>query len=286
MTASIDAHQHFWQLARGDYGWLTPELKPIYRDFMPEDLRPLLDACGIDATIAVQAAPTVAETEFLLSLAARHSWIAGVVGWADLEAADAAEAITALAQTQPKLVGLRPMIQDIPDQEWMLQDRLAPALAAMAANDLTFDALVLPRHLPVLSEFLQRYPNVRVIIDHGAKPQIRDHDFEPWASQMQDLASRYPGVYCKLSGLATEARPEQVKAEDLRPYAGHLLQAFGPDRLIFGSDWPVVRCATDYQKWFEAVGGYTRALSAGEKAAVMGGNAAKAYPRLVLEQRR
>lgn len=283
MTVRIDAHQHFWLLARGDYGWLTPALGSIYRDFMPEELRVLLDACGIDATVAVQAAPTVAETKFLLSLAAEHAWIAGVVGWVDLEAPDAAQVIASLARANPKLVGLRPMIQDIPEPRWMLQDNLAPALAAMEQYNLTFDALVVPEHLPALSAFLRRYPTLRVVIDHGAKPQIRDDAFEPWAQQMRDIAQRFSGVYCKLSGLATEARPDQAKsAKDLQPYAAHLLEVFGPERLIFGSDWPVMQGATDYRSWFDAVAGYARGLSPAQKAAIMGGNAARAYPRLIL----
>ncbi|WP_371171155.1 amidohydrolase family protein [Aliiroseovarius sp. 2305UL8-7] len=240
----IDTHQHFWKLDRGDYGWLTPDLTPLYRDFLPEDLEPILKACGIDATIAVQAADSEAETDYLLTLADRYEWIVSVVGWVDLEAQSAVASIERLAR-HPKLVGLRPMIQDIEDEAWMLRDTLRPAIDAMVANDLTFDALVTPRHLHHLKAFLTRYPELRVVIDHCAKPEIRNDAFEPWASQMIELAD-FPNVFCKMSGLATEAR-EGWAPEDLKPYLAHVCRQFGPSRVLFGSDWPVVNLASSYE---------------------------------------
>ncbi|NKX72067.1 amidohydrolase family protein, partial [Rhodobacteraceae bacterium R_SAG1] len=197
----IDAHQHFWALERGDYGWLTPELKPIYRDFLPDDLQPSLRRAGIEGTVLVQAAPTVAETEYLLSLAAENSFIKGVVGWVDFDAPDVAQEIAKLAGN-PALVGLRPMIQDIDDPNWMLGANLAPAFQAIQHYDLAFDALVLPRHLGQLLELLKRYPNMRSVIDHGAKPEIRDNTFSDWAADMAALANG-TNAYCKLSGLVT-----------------------------------------------------------------------------------
>ncbi len=173
MTSRIDAHQHFWNPRRGDYGWLTPAVGPIYRDFMPEDLAPTLTRLGIDGTILVQAAPTVAETIYMLDIAANTPFVAGVVGWVDFTAPDAPDMIARLAR-DPLLVGLRPMIHDIADDDWMLRDDLAPALHAMTAHGLVFDALVRPRHLPRLARFVTRYPNLAVVIDHGAKPDIRN----------------------------------------------------------------------------------------------------------------
>ncbi|WP_420013081.1 amidohydrolase family protein [Tateyamaria sp.] len=251
----IDTHQHFWKLDRGDYGWLTPELAPLYRDFAPSDLKPLLDAAGIDGTIAVQAADTEAETEYLLSLTQEHDWIVGVVGWVDLEAPSAVDSLYRLA-AHPKLVGIRPMIQDLADDAWMLRDAIAPALAAMAALDLTFDALVMPRHLVHLKAFLARYPDLRVVVDHCAKPEIRNQAFEPWASDMTQIAAN-PQVFCKVSGLVTEANADWT-AEDLAPYVAHVVQAFGPARVLFGSDWPVVNLASEYGQWRDTFKGLMR----------------------------
>lgn len=246
----IDTHQHFWRLARGDYGWLTAALAPIFRDFTPDDLLPILKAAGVSRTIAVQAAPTVAETEFLLSLADRHDWIAGVVGWVDLVSSDAPRQIAALAG-HPRLVGLRPMIQDIPDDDWILDPALGPAIASMIEHDLTFDALVLPRHLSRLQTFLSRHPGLRVVIDHCAKPGIHAGRMQPWADDMAAVAA-HPNTVCKLSGLTTEAGPGW-SAEALAPYLEHVLGCFGQDRVLFGSDWPVMELATCYQDWVEIV---------------------------------
>ncbi|KPA20289.1 Amidohydrolase [Shimia sp. SK013] len=246
----IDAHQHFWKLARGDYSWLTPELEPLYRDFEPKDLKPLLKAAGIDGTIAVQAADTEAETEYLLSLADTHDWILGVVGWTDLEAPDAPAKIEQMAR-HPKLVGFRPMIQNIEDDAWMLKDNLRPALAAMVAHNLTFDALVMPHHLGHLLTFLGRYPTLRVVIDHGAKPEIRDGHFETWAENMTQIAKTSQS-FCKLSGLTTEASPEW-QTKDLLPYIAQILREFTPARVVYGSDWPVLNLASSYDAWLTIV---------------------------------
>ena len=244
----VDAHQHFWQVARGDYGWLTPDLEPLFRDFMPGDLAPHLAAHGIDGTVLVQAAPTVAETAFLLELAEREPAILGVVGWVDFEAASAPEDIARLA-AHPKLVGLRPMIQDIADDRWMLRADLAPAWAAMAAADLVFDALVFPRHLPHLRRLLARHADLRVVIDHGAKPRIAAGEFDAWAREMAAIA-RESRALCKLSGLLTEAGPDWTAAQ-VAPYVRHLLDCFGTERLIWGSDWPVLTLAASYARWFD-----------------------------------
>ncbi|MDJ1157491.1 amidohydrolase family protein [Chelatococcus sp. SYSU_G07232] len=270
----VDAHQHFWRLARGDYGWLTPDLAALYRDFGADDLAPLLDRHGIARTILVQAAPTVAETRFLLDEAARTRFVAGVVGWADFAAPDAADVIAGLA-ADPLLVGLRPMVQDIADDDWLLRPDLAPALDACVAHGLVFDALVLPRHLPRLLVFLARHPELTVVLDHGAKPTIRDGRLDPWRADMAAVAAR-PNTWCKLSGLATEAGPDWTVAA-LRPYVDHLLAVFGPERLLWGSDWPVVNLAGGYDRWREAALALVAPLGASERAAILGGNAARVY---------
>ncbi len=270
----IDAHQHFWALARGDYGWLTPDLGTIYRDFTPDDLSPLLAAAEIDGTVLVQAAPTVAETKFMLSLADQNAFIKGVVGWVDFEAADAPTQIAALA-AHPALVGLRPMIQNIANPLWMLSDALTPAFNAVQRHDLTFDALTLPHHLCPLGQLLERHPDMRVIIDHGSKPLIKDAILGDWSDNMRAMA-RDTSAWCKLSGLVTEAAADWT-IEDLRPYVDHLLSTFGPSRLIWGSDWPVCTLASSYERWLDTTNMLLSQLSVAERQAIMGGNAARAY---------
>ncbi len=270
----VDAHQHFWRLDRGDYGWLTPALGPIHRDFGPGDLAPALARHGIGRTILVQAAPTAAETRWLLDLARDTPFVAGVVGWTDFAASDAPDAIAALAR-EPKLVGLRPMVQDIADDDWLARASLAPAFEAMIANDLAFDALVLPRHLTRLATVLDRHPALRVVVDHGAKPHIREREIDAWRADMATIAA-HPGTCCKLSGLLTEAAPGDG-FDELAPWTDALVELFGPHRLLWGSDWPVVDLAGGFDRWraitIEALAG----LSAAERDAVLGGNAARVY---------
>jgi L-fuconolactonase len=270
----IDAHQHFWALERGDYGWLTPELDVIYRDFLPQDLAPLLDQHGLSGTVLVQAAPTVEETRFMLSLADSNELVKGVVGWVDFENPAAPDLIAKLAEHR-SLVGLRPMIQDIPDADWMLRRELRPAFDALQKADLTFDALTLPHHLSNLQELLARHLEMRVVIDHGSKPVIRESQIEDWAADMAALAEKTQ-AYCKLSGLVTEAKPNWT-VDDLRPYVDHLLETFGPDRLIWGSDWPVCLLASDYKRWVETTEELLSDLSTEEQNAILGGNAIRAY---------
>lgn len=242
----IDAHQHFWQVARGDYGWLTPDLTALYRDFMPVDLEPHLHQHDIKGTILVQAAPTRAETEFLLEIADKTPFVMGVVGWANFEAASVRDDIAQLAK-HPKLVGLRPMIQDIADDEWMLRPDLTPAFKAMIQADLVFDALVLPRHLPHLRRLLSRHPKLRTVIDHGAKPDISGVNFDAWSCNIAAIAKE-SGAYCKLSGLLTEAGGDWTTS-DVAPYVAHLIEHFGLHRMVWGSDWPVLTLAASYETW-------------------------------------
>ena len=269
----IDAHQHFWRLSRGDYDWLNAFPK-IARDFLPGDLAPHLAAASIDRTVLVQAAPASAETEFLLELARTTPFVAGVVGWVNFEALDAPIRIAQLCENE-KLIGLRPMIQDIADTQWMLRPELAPAIDAMLRGGLTLDALVKPNHLAVLSRFLDRYPKLDVVIDHGAKPDIAGQGLNSWATHIRQIARESP-ARCKLSGLVTEAGPGWNE-QRLRPYVEVLLESFGPSRLMWGSDWPVVNLASDYMGWIKMAETLTRHLSTAERAAIFGGNAAAFY---------
>ena len=241
----IDAHQHFWHVARGDYGWLTSDLAVLYRDFVPSDLQPLLADNNVTGTILVQAAPTVAETEFLLNIAEKTPFVLGVVGWVDFAATNAPSEIARLA-AHPKLVGLRPMIQDIADDDWMLDPALAQAFEAMIAHNLTFDALVLPRHLSRLRTLLLRHPKLRTVIDHGAKPEIVQGAFDTWARDIEVIAQDC-GTFCKISGILTEAG--DWSRSQVAPYIEHLLACFGPKKLVWGSDWPVLNLAADYGTW-------------------------------------
>jgi L-fuconolactonase len=273
-TRRIDAHQHFWRLSRGDYGWLTPALAAIHRDFLPDELAPLLARHGIAGTVLVQAAPTEEETRFLLSLADRHAFVEGVVGWTDFAAPDAPARIAALA-SHAKLKGLRPMIQDIADADWMLRPELAPAFTALIARDLVFDALVLTRHLDNLVALLRRLPDLRVVVDHCAKPDIGAAGFRDWADAMTAVANDST-AFCKLSGLVTQTRGAW-SVEALRPHVEHVLGAFGPHRVIWGSDWPVSTLAARYDAWVEATDVRLAGCTAAERDAVLGGNAVRAY---------
>ncbi len=274
MTIRIDAHQHFWNPKRGDYGWLTPELDGLYRSFGPDDLRPLLAAADIGGTVLVQAAPTLAETEYLLGIADATDFVLGVVGWIDFGNPAHLEEIDRLAR-HSCLKGFRPMIQDIADPDWMLKQKLEPAFRSLIAHDLTFDALTLPLHLDRLLALVLRYPALRVVVDHGSKPAIRRQEFQPWAADIAKIA-RGTTACCKLSGLVTEASRGWTAA-DLKPFVDHLLAEFGPSRLMFGSDWPVCTLASHYQRWVETAEVLTEGCSAAERQAIFGGTAAAFY---------
>ena len=269
----IDAHCHFWQIGRHDCTWPPPELGVIHRDFLPDDWQRQGRVAGVDAAIAVQSQPSGRDTDWLLQLATNDARIAGVVGWADLAARNATDRIAELA-AHPKLRGLRPMLQDLPEDDWLLRPGLQPAIKAMVAHDLCFDALVRPRHLPHLLRFAERHPGLRVVIDHAAKPDIAGGALEPWRTHIAALAG-FPNVACKLSGLVTEAG-EAWRSDDLRPYIEHLLETFGPCRLLWGSDWPVVNLAADYARWFAAADELA-GVSDDERTALFGRNAARVY---------
>ncbi|HEX6274108.1 MAG TPA: amidohydrolase family protein [Polyangiaceae bacterium] len=242
----IDAHQHYWKLERGDYDWLNaPVVAPIRRDFLPPDLAPELARHRIDRTVVVQAAATRAETDFLLDLADAEASIAGVVGWLDVEASDFTSLLPRYLG-RPKFLGIRPMLQDLPDDRFLVRPRVLEHLGELARAGRTLDLLVLPRHLPIAALALEKVPGIRAVVDHCAKPDIRGASLAAWRSGITRIAE-HPNVMCKLSGLVTEAAGG-APASEFAPAVEHVLDAFGPDRLLFGSDWPVCTLAASYDR--------------------------------------
>ncbi len=270
----IDAHQHYWHPARGDYFWMSPDHPVLAKSYGPRDLEPMLARHGIDRTVLVQAADTVAETHYMLGVADSTDSVAGVVGWVDFERPEDRAELERLAR-HPKFLGVRPMIQDIADDDWMLRDDVQWGYRALIELDLTFDALGFPRHLDNFLALFTRYPEMRVVIDHCMKPQIRDRAFDDWAPGMTRLA-RETGAYVKLSGIVTEAA-DGWDADDLRPYADHVLQAFGPGRVMWGSDWPVCQLQASYDRWHEVAEALTEGLDSTDRARIFGGTAEAFY---------
>ena len=275
----VDAHHHLWQPSRGDYGWLdarvNPAVAPLERDFLVEHYRIVAAENGIGGSVLVQAAQTVAETRWLLAQAhASYGLIKGVVGWVDMAASDAPDVVHNLAQ-DGLLCSIRPMLQDIPDVDWVLQARLDPAFRALIEHDLAFDVLVRPPHLKAALTLLARYPELRAIVDHCAKPDIAHRMWQPWADDMHRIG-RETNAYCKLSGLATEARADW-KVADLRPYVEHVIDCFGPERIAWGSDWPVLLLNGSYERWLEATMQLIAPLSASAQAGILGRNAVRFY---------
>lgn len=284
----IDAHQHFWHTARGDYRWLRPDvpaLAPLCRDFAPADLQPLLSAHGVVQTVLVQAADSEAETNYLLALAEANPVIGGVVGWVDLSRVESVATLERWAAAHPKLKGVRPMLQDLPDADWIARAPHPEVLRTLVRLGLRFDALVQPWHLAPLLRFLDDWPELPVVIDHAAKPQLAQGWSGDWAAVWQRglaAVAERPGVHCKFSGLLTEAAGQAraggaAGTEALRPVRDTLLAQFGPDRLLWGSDWPVLNLAADYARWIDVSDILIALLSAGEQDAIRFANAARFY---------
>jgi L-fuconolactonase len=272
----IDSHQHFWKAARGDYHWMSPAMPVLCRDYLPEDLLPLLERNKIDKTILVQAAQTKAETDFLLNLAQPHDFIAGVIGWLDMDSPDFAQELD-LYSKKPKFLGIRPMLQDIPEDDWILRPQVINALKLIAERDLPFEFLTYTRHLPHVLNVLKTVPRLRAVVDHISKPDIKNHKLEPWSSLMAEVA-KHPNVYCKLSGMITEANHETWTIEDLRPFVEHVLGCFSADRVMYGSDWPVCLLAGSYNRVIGVLQALLKPdLNEQQEAAVFGGNARHFY---------
>jgi len=269
----VDAHQHYWEPKRGDYGWLTPGLDAMYRDFLPEQLEPLLGKYRMDGSVAVQAAPTVEETNYLLVLSDTHPSILGVVGWLDLESPGFAEAL-ARQREHPKFVGIRPMIQDLPD-DWLLGESVAGSMRILERQRFPVDLQLRPHLLGSAVKLMERVPELAAVIDHLAKP---DWGRSPvrWQEAIRRMAE-YPNVMCKLSGMVPESR-DRWDAGTWKPYVSYILDVFGPDRVMYGSDWPVCLWSADYDRVYESLAGL---LPAGPEdsgwAGLWGDNAARFY---------
>lgn len=270
----VDAHHHFWQPARGDYGWMPEDDPVLSRPYGPADLAEALRSTGVHKTILVQAAPTLEETEYLLGLADATPHVAGVVGWIDFEDPAARRHLDRLSR-HPKFKGVRPMIQDLPDDDWMLRDDIQWAFDALIDLDLTFDALGFPRHMANFVTICDRYPDLRVVLDHCLKPQLDQPDtHDAWRAGITRLAQTQ--AFLKLSGLVTESA-HAPDAARLKPLTDHAISAFGPDRTMWGSDWPVLRLRAEYAAWHEMAHGLTDHLDASAKAAIFGATATTFY---------
>jgi len=275
----IDAHHHIWKLARADYGWIgggvNPAVAAIERDYLLHDFVVLARQNAVAGSVVVQAAQTIDETRWLLAQArASDGLIRGVVGWIDMGDAAAPRVLAELAQDR-LLKGIRPMLQDIADLNWVLRPQLEPAFRALIEHKLTFDVLIRPPHLEAALTILQRYPELRAIVDHCAKPDIAGGMWQPWADQMRRIG-RETRAYCKLSGLVTEARPDW-SVDSLRRYVDHIIESFGAERVVWGSDWPVMLLNADYERWLDATDALLQPLSPAERNRIVWSNAIDCY---------
>ena len=270
----LDSHQHFWKYDATQYGWMKPEW-PIRRDLLPGDLEPLLARCGFDGAIAVQARQTLEESRWLLELADAHPLIQGVVGWVDLRSERVEEQLARFA-AHPRFVGVRHVVQDEPDDNFLLRPEFVRGIRALRQFQLRYDLLIFPKQLPATIELVRRFPEQPFVLDHLAKPFIRDGVLSPWREQIHTLAAA-PNVCCKISGLVTEAHWQHWRAADFRPYLDVVFAAFGPERLMFGSDWPVSLLAATYEQSFNLVNDYLAQFPAAVRDQILGGNAAKFY---------
>ncbi len=274
---TIDSHHHFWNYSAGEYGWIGDGMDVLKRDYAPSELKPQLDRTGIDGVISVQARTDEKENRFLLDYAARNDWILGVVGWTDLNREDIGDALATYA-TEKKFVGMRHVLQGETDDRYCLRPDFNRGIAALHDHGLAYDILIKQQQLPALPEFVDRHPGLTFVIDHIAKPVIAAPTPDKiWLDGMKAVAER-PNVFCKVSGMVTEVAAGMDATPDLmRPYFDHVLRHFGTDRLMFGSDWPVCRLRSEYADWVSTVRGWIAELSADERSAILGKNAARAY---------
>ena len=272
-TPRIDAHQHFWRYNPADYGWIDDSMLKLRRNFLPADLQPELQAAGFHGSIAVQARQTLEETRWLLELAASSPFIFGVVGWVDLQSENVHTQLQELAKN-PKLLGVRHVVQAEPDDRFLLRPEFVRGVALLEEFNLTYDILIYPKHLPVAAEFVSRFPRQRFVLDHLAKPFIKRRELEPWRKDFRRLAP-FPNVYCKLSGMVTEADWQAWKPADMSPYLETALESFGHDRLMIGSDWPVCTVAASYSRTMNLVAEFFADYPRHFCDAILGINAAR-----------
>ncbi|RYY10576.1 MAG: amidohydrolase [Cytophagaceae bacterium] len=271
----IDAHQHFWHFDPVRDAWITPDMAAIQRDFLPTDLEPILIQHQLAGCVAVQASQSEAETDWLLALAAQHAFIKGVVGWVDLQAANVAERLDHYQQF-PQLRGFRHLLQGEADRSLLLRPAFQRGLAALAPRGFTYDLLILPDQLGYATELAQALPNQFFVVDHLAKPPIKTQEIDDWRRDIRELAA-HENVCCKVSGLVTEADWQHWQPQDFRPYLDVVFAAFGPARVLYGSDWPVCNVAGGYKRAIDILADYLRPFSAAEQALFWGGNAARFY---------
>jgi L-fuconolactonase len=275
MPERIDAHHHLWNYSKQEHSWMSESMHVIRRDFLVADLEKVMLLGKMEGAVTVQARQSLIETEWLLNLASRHSFIRGVVGWVPLIDSKVAAQLELYA-ANPKLKAVRHVIQDEPDDFYLLREDFNRGIAQLKDFGLRYDILIFERHLPQAIEFVDRHPNQIFVVDHLAKPRIKDRMLSPWQDRMRDLAFR-ENVFCKLSGMVTEADWETWTGADLKPYIDVVLECFGPQRLMFGSDWPVALLACDYKKWIDLIENATESLSGYEKDRLFGGTAIAAY---------
>ena len=271
----IDAHHHFWKFVPAEYGWISDSMSTLRQDFLPDDLRKEIETVGIEGVVSVQARQTPEETNWLLDLADENEFIRGVVGWAPLVSSDVRRELDRVAE-RPKLKGIRHIVQDEPDERFILRDDFNAGVDALRDYGLVYDILIYERHLPHAIEFVDRHPEQVFVLDHLAKPRAKDHKLEPWRTNIRGIAER-ENVFCKLSGLVTEADWKDWTERQLSVYLETVLDAFDPRRVMFGSDWPVCLLASTYARWHDLVSRFCEKLSADEQARVLGGTAVEAY---------
>lgn len=278
----IDAHQHFWKYSVADYPWINDSMAVLKRDFLPDDLRPLLQSNGLDGSIAVQARQNLDETRWLLELADQNEFILGVVGWVDLCSPHVGDELREFAGNRKKLVGVRHLVQDEPDDGFMLRPEFRGGIAQLAEFGLVYDLLLYPRHLPAAVQLVREFPDQAFVLDHIAKPPIAEgtrHQIESWTHNVEELAT-FPNVACKLSGMVTEAKWGQWKIEDFQPYLDLVVRAFGPSRLMIGSDWPVCTLSADYSSTLGIVRRHIESLPGADQISILGGTCARIYERV------
>ena len=275
MRTIIDTHQHFWKFNPAEYGWIGPHQDVLRRDFLPSDLEPMIRSSGVTGVVTVQARQKLEETHWLLELAATYHFIKGVVGWVPLIAKELPKIMEVLAPNT-QLKGVRHVLHDEPDDDYMLRDDFNLGIAVLHQFNLIYDILIFERHLPQTIEFVDRHPHQIFVVDHIAKPRIAAGILEPWRKNIRELAAR-PNIYCKLSGAVTEADHRSWRDADLRPYVDVVLECFGPQRLMFGTDWPVCLLASPYARWVKTVEAMIGSLSDDERDAIWSGTAIKVY---------
>lgn len=271
----LDSHQHFWKYSPAEYPWMTEKLAALRRDYLPEHLEPELRKAGLDGCVAVQARQSVAESDWLLELARENPIVKGVVGWVDLRSPEVERDLVRLAQ-DPKFVGVRHVAQDEPDDRFLVGKDFLRGIARLREFDLAYDILIFPKQLPAAIELVRQFPEQRFVLDHLAKPPIRARDTEPWRKMIFDLA-KAPNVCCKISGMVTEADWADWRPADFVPYVETVWEAFGVNRLMYGSDWPVCLLAGGYQEVKAIVDGWLAGMPAPTREKILGGNCARFY---------